>query len=78
MVGKRPSSCRRIFLSLKIGDLDIDGTMKIVKEVYNILTGFGTPSYLLCNRYPGSACPTQFLRVPREKLRFRNKKKQLT
>jgi chromosome partitioning protein len=50
MVGKRPSSCRRIFLSLKIGDLDIDGTMKIVKEVYNILTGFGTPSYLLCNR----------------------------
>jgi cellulose biosynthesis protein BcsQ len=46
-----------LLLTLKMGDLDIDGTKKIVEEVYNIFTGFGTPSYLLCNRVAGYCVP---------------------
>ena len=46
-----------LLLTLKMGDLDIDGTKKIVQEVYNIFTGFGTPSYLLCNRVAGYCVP---------------------
>jgi cellulose biosynthesis protein BcsQ len=46
-----------LLLTLKMGDLDVDGTKKIVEEVYNIFTGFGTPSYLLCNRVAGYCVP---------------------
>ncbi|HJY09317.1 MAG TPA: ParA family protein [Nitrososphaeraceae archaeon] len=46
-----------LLLTLKMGDLDIDGTKKIVEEVYNIFTGFGTPSFLLCNRVAGYCVP---------------------
>ena len=46
-----------LLLTLKMGDLDVDGTKKIVEEVYNIFTGFGTPSFLLCNRVAGYCVP---------------------
>jgi len=46
-----------LLLTLKMGDLDVDGTKKIVDEVYNIFTGFGTPSFLLCNRVSGYCVP---------------------
>ena len=46
-----------LLLTLKMGDLDVDGTKKIVEEVYNIFTGFVTPSYLLCNRVAGYCVP---------------------
>ena len=46
-----------LLLTLKMGDLDVDGTKKIVEEVYNIFTGFGTPSYLICNRVAGYCVP---------------------
>jgi hypothetical protein len=73
MVGKRPSSCRRITFDFENGRFDIDGTKKIV-EVYNIFTGFCTPSYLLCNRVAGYCVPHTVSRSTQEKLRFRNKR----
>src|SRR5829696_4142806 len=48
---------RELLLTLKMGDLDVDGIKKIVEEVYNIFTGFGTPSFLLCNRVAGYCVP---------------------
>ena len=50
-----------LLLTLKMGDLDVDGTKKIVEEVYNIFTGFGTPSFLLCNRVAGYCVPIPIL-----------------
>ena len=46
-----------LFLTLKMGDLDIEGTKKIVDEIYTSFTKFGTRSYLLLNRVSGYCVP---------------------
>jgi chromosome partitioning protein len=46
-----------LFLTLKMGDLDIEGTKKIVEEIYTSFTKFGTRSYLLLNRVSGYCVP---------------------
>ncbi|HEX7257158.1 MAG TPA: MinD/ParA family protein [Nitrososphaeraceae archaeon] len=42
-----------VVLTLKMGDLDIDGTKKMAQEIYGAFTKFGTLCYLLLNRGPG-------------------------
>jgi MinD-like ATPase involved in chromosome partitioning or flagellar assembly len=49
-----------LFLTLKMGDLDIEGTKKIVDEIYTSFTKFGTRSYLLLNRVSGYCVPHTF------------------
>jgi chromosome partitioning protein len=46
-----------LLLTLKMGDLDIDGTIKLVAEIYGSLTKFGTKSFLLWNRVTGYCIP---------------------
>jgi MinD-like ATPase involved in chromosome partitioning or flagellar assembly len=46
-----------LFLTLKMGDLDIEGTKKIVDEIYTSFTKFGTRSFLLLNRVSGYCVP---------------------
>lgn len=46
-----------LFLTLKMGDLDIDGTKKMADDIYGSLTKFGAKSYLILNRVAGFCAP---------------------
>jgi len=46
-----------LFLTLKYGDLDIEGTIKMAKDIYGSFTKFGSKSYLLLNRVAGYCVP---------------------
>jgi chromosome partitioning protein len=46
-----------LFLTLKMGDLDIDGTKKMADDIYGSLTRFGAKSYLILNRVAGFCVP---------------------
>lgn len=46
-----------LFLTLKMGDLDIDGTRKMAEEIYGSFTKFGARSYLVLNRVAGYCIP---------------------
>lgn len=47
-----------LFLTLKMGDLDIDGTKKMADDIYGSLTKFGAKSYLILNRVAGFCVPS--------------------
>jgi chromosome partitioning protein len=46
-----------LFLTLKMGDLDIEGTTKMAEEIYGSFTKFGARSYLIMNRVAGYCTP---------------------
>jgi cellulose biosynthesis protein BcsQ len=46
-----------VLLTLKMGDLDIEGTRKVSEEIYGTFTKFGTKSFLLWNRVAGYCVP---------------------
>ena len=46
-----------LFLTLKFGDLDIEGTKKMALDMYGSFTRFGAKSYLLLNRVAGYCIP---------------------
>ena len=46
-----------LLLTLKFGDLDIDGTRKMANDIYGSFTKFGAKSYLLLNRVAGYCVP---------------------
>jgi len=50
------------FLTLKMGDVDIDGTRKMVSEIYNSFTTFGSKSFLILNKVSGYCIPNTFLK----------------
>ena len=54
-----------LFLTLKLDDLDIEGTKKMVTEIYGSFTKFGAKSYLLLNRVAGYCMPTTLVSSPR-------------
>ena len=47
-----------LFLTLKMGDIDLEGTTRLVSEIYGSLTKYGTKSFLLFNRVAGYCTPT--------------------
>lgn len=53
-----------LFLTLKMGDLDIDGTKKMAEDIYNSLTKFGAKSYLILNRVAGFCMPHTMVTSP--------------
>jgi chromosome partitioning protein len=53
-----------LFLTLKAGDLDIEGTKKMAKEIYSSFTKFGTKSFLLLNRVSGYCAPSPLMIKP--------------
>jgi chromosome partitioning protein len=48
-----------LFLTLKMGDIDLEGTKRLASEIYGSLTKYGTRSFLLFNRVAGYCVPTQ-------------------
>jgi chromosome partitioning protein len=53
-----------VILTLKMGDLDIEGTKKMAQEIYGAFTKFGTLCYLLLNRGPGYCSIPEFQQNP--------------
>jgi MinD-like ATPase involved in chromosome partitioning or flagellar assembly len=53
-----------LFLTLKYGDLDIEGTKKMAKDIYGSFTKFGAKSYLVLNRVGGYCVPNTLI-IPR-------------
>lgn len=53
-----------LFLTLKAGDLDIEGTKKMAEEIYSSFTKFGTKSFLLLNRVSGYCAPNPLIAMP--------------
>ncbi|MGH9978031.1 MAG: AAA family ATPase [Nitrososphaeraceae archaeon] len=51
-----------LFLTLKAGDLDIEGTKKMAEEIYSSFTKFGTKSFLLLNRVSGYCAPSPLVK----------------
>src|SRR5919197_1676884 len=49
-----------LFLTLKYGDLDIEGTIKMAKDIYGSFTKFGSKSFLLLNRVSGYCVPKSY------------------
>src|SRR5918995_5596954 len=49
-----------LFLTLKYGDLDIEGTIKMAKDIYGSFTKFGSKSFLLLNKVAGYCIPRNF------------------
>jgi len=47
-----------LFLALKMGELDIDGTKKMAHDIYDSLTKYGAKSYLILNRVGGFCVPS--------------------
>src|ERR687893_458233 len=46
-----------LFLTLKFGDLDIEGTIKMANDIYGSFTKFGSKSFLLLNLVSGYCIP---------------------
>lgn len=50
-----------LFLTLKFGDLDIEGTIKMANDIYGSFTKFGSKSFLLLNLVSGYCLPRTYL-----------------
>jgi chromosome partitioning protein len=48
-----------LFLTLKMGSLDINGTKKMARDIYSSFSKFGSKSYLVLNRMAGYCTPPQ-------------------
>jgi cellulose biosynthesis protein BcsQ len=46
-----------LLLTLKSGEFDVEGTRKVVDEIYTNFTKFGSKAFLLCNRVAGYCVP---------------------
>jgi MinD-like ATPase involved in chromosome partitioning or flagellar assembly len=44
-----------LFLTMKISDMDIEGTKKMTADIYDTLTKFGSKYYIILNKVPGAA-----------------------
>ncbi|MEO9320681.1 MAG: AAA family ATPase [Nitrososphaera sp.] len=55
-----------LFLTLKQGDIDIEGTMKLASEIYGSLAKYGTKSFLLFNRVAGYCVPDHHTSIGKE------------
>src|SRR3712207_2168359 len=50
-----------LFLTLKFGDLDIEGTIKMANDIYGSFSKFGSKSFLLLNLVSGYCIPRTYL-----------------
>jgi len=53
-----------LFLTLKYGDQDIQGTKKIASDIFKTFTNLGAKSYLLLNRVSGYCVPHTLITSP--------------
>ena len=49
-----------LFLMMKLNEMDIAGTKKMIDEIYNSLTKFGSKYFLVLNKVPGASPIPEF------------------
>jgi chromosome partitioning protein len=54
------------FLTLKMGDIDIEGTKKMVSEIYHSFTEYGSKSFLIWNKVAGYCMPQPYKKEEEE------------
>jgi chromosome partitioning protein len=57
----------KLILTMKMDDLDIEGTKKLIHEIYTTFVKFGAISYILLNRISGYCVPMTIVKSPDEK-----------
>jgi len=57
----------KLILTMKMDDLDIEGTKKLIHEIYTTFVKFGAISYILLNRISGYCIPMTLVESPDEK-----------
>jgi len=56
----------KLILTMKMDDLDIEGTKKLIHEIYTTFVKFGAISYILLNRISGYCVPMTPVKPPDE------------
>jgi chromosome partitioning protein len=56
----------KLILTMKMDDLDIEGTKKLIYEIYTTFVKFGAISYILLNRISGYCVPMTPVKPPDE------------
>ncbi len=54
----------KLILTMKMDDLDIEGTKKLLNEIYTIFVKFGAITYILLNRISGYCAPAPLINSP--------------
>lgn len=62
------ASADMLFLTMRLSDMDVVGTKKMVKEVYSSLTKFGSKCFIIINKVPGAAPIQKFQDEVNEKV----------
>jgi chromosome partitioning protein len=57
----------KLILTMKMDDLDIEGTKKLIHEIYTTFVKFGAISYILLNRISGYCIPMTLVESPDKK-----------
>ena len=58
----------KLILTMKMDDLDIEGTKKLLDEIYTTFVKFGAISYILLNRISGYCIPVTLANYTSEKI----------
>ena len=58
----------KLILTMKMDDLDIEGTKKLLYEIYTTFVKFGAISYILLNRISGYCVPMTVVNHQNEKI----------
>jgi len=67
-----------LFLMMKISDMDIDGTKRMVNDIYDSLTKFGSKYFVILNKVPGASPIDKFHSELDEKYIESNLEKDMT
>jgi MinD-like ATPase involved in chromosome partitioning or flagellar assembly len=62
----------KLILTMKMDDLDIEGTKKLLYEIYTTFVKFGAISYILLNRVSGYCIPTTSINSLKDNVKLKN------
>ena len=57
-----------LFLVMKISNMDIEGTKKMINELYDSLTKFGSKKFIILNKTPGASPLKEFQNNQKEEI----------
>ncbi len=63
----------KLILTMKMDDLDIEGTKKLLYEIYTTFVKFGAISYILLNRVSGYCVPATMLKSAKDNIQSENR-----
>ncbi len=61
-----------LFLMMKISEMDIEGTKKMIKDTYDALTKFGSKKFIILNKVPGASPIHKFQAKQKDRMLWEN------